>query len=391
MGQQGVALDRDAWRELARTASEEADRLRHELDRAAPPKPGEMFDAWNWDSPAQALEALKLAGCTLEDTADETLAAADHPLARLLRRFRLARKRATTYGTDWLAHIGADGRVYPAWRQLGAASGRMSCGDPNVQQVPRGLYRRCFVAPPGRVLVKADYSQIELRIGAKVSGDGALLSAYQRGDELHAMTARNVLGLTSVSKEDRQLAKALNFGLLYGMGARGFRQYARSEYGLELSDRQAAQYRDAFFHAYPGLAAWHCRFRREKAKQTRTLAGRRRLLDEPTPDTRRLNTPVQGTGADGLKRALALLWERRGQAPGAVPVLAVHDEIVVEADAGQANAAAAWLKKAMHDAMAPLLEPVPVEVEVTAACAWGGESGKASGNSLGDRPLDGRV
>jgi DNA polymerase I-like protein with 3'-5' exonuclease and polymerase domains len=372
MGWQGVALDRDAWQALAGAASEEADRLRQELHQAAPPKPCELFDAWNWDSTPQARQALALAGCEVDNTAEETLAAVDHPLAQLLRRYRLARKRSSTYGTDWLAHVAGDGRVYPSWRQIGAASGRMSCSDPNMQQLPRGEYRRCVVAPPGRVLVKADYSQIELRIAAKVSGDRALLEAYRRGEDLHARTARNVLRIEDVTKQHRQLAKALNFGLLYGMGARGLRQYARSQYGLELTEEEARRYRNAFFRSYPGLAAWHSRVRSQKTTQTRTLAGRRRLLNDRTPDTHRLNTPVQGTGADGLKLALALLWERRDQAPGAFPVLVVHDEIVVECDAGQAEAAAAWLKQAMIDGMAPLIEPVPCEVEVQVGQTWGG-------------------
>jgi DNA polymerase I-like protein with 3'-5' exonuclease and polymerase domains len=373
MARHGVALNRERWQALARAAAEEADRLRPELDRAAPPKPGELFDAsWNWDSPGQAMQALTLAGCALEDTADENLAAADHPLAQLLRRYRLARKRATTYGGDWLAHVAPDGRVYPSWRQLGAASGRMSCSSPNMQQLPRGEYRGCVVAPSRRVLVKADYSQIELRIAAKVSGDRALLEAYQRGEDLHTRTARSVLGIEDVTKQDRQLAKALNFGLLYGMGARGFRAYAKGNYGLDLTEEEAGRYRQAFFNAYPGLAAWHRRVRSRRTTETRTLAGRRRLLNDKTPDTHRLNTPVQGTGADGLKQALALLWERHDQCPGAFPVLAVHDEIVVECDAGRAEVVSAWLRQAMLDGMAPLVEPVPVEVEVKVSANWGG-------------------
>src|SRR5262249_43390255 len=138
---------------------------------------------------------------------------------------------ATGFGEAWLDHVRKeDSRVYPTWRQIGAASGRMSCSEPNLQQLPRGEHRRCVVAPPGRVLVKADYSQIELRIAARISGDEALLQAYRRGDDLHARTARAVLGLAEVTKEHRQLAKALNFGLLFGMGAEGLRRYAQSEY-----------------------------------------------------------------------------------------------------------------------------------------------------------------
>jgi DNA polymerase-1 len=189
----------------------------------------------------------------VKDTSAVTLAAVDHPLVDLLRRYRLASKRGSTYGVDWLKHVADDGRVYANWRQIGAASGRMSCSDPNMQQLPRGDYRLCIAAPPGRVLIKADYSQIELRIAAKVSGDTALLEGYLRGDDLHTRTARDVLGIQKVTKEHRQLAKALNFGLLYGMGAKGFRQYAKSQYGLDLSEAEARRYRTAFFNAYPGL------------------------------------------------------------------------------------------------------------------------------------------
>ena len=143
--------------------------------------------------------------------------------------------------------------------------------------------------------------------------------------------------------------------------------------GVDLTDDQARQYRDAFFQAYPGLASWHRKVRTSRATQTRTLTGRRRLLDEKTPDTHRLNSPVQGTGADGVKLALALLWETRDRVPGAFPVLAVHDEIVVEVDGDHADAAAAWLKTCMVEAMAPLIDPVRVEVEARVGRTWAGD------------------
>ncbi len=372
MARKGVALDRAGWQAIADAADADANRLRGELDAKAPNKPGEMFTSWNWESPPQIKLALELVGCPVTSTADEQLAALDHPLARLLRDYRGASKRGSTYGTDWLAHVADNGRVYPHWRQIGAGTGRMSCSDPNMQQLPRGDYRRCVVAPPGRLLVKADYSQIELRIAAKVSGDKALLEAYQRGDDLHTRTARSVLGVEEVTKEHRQLAKALNFGLLYGMGAKGFSRYAKSNYGMNLTEEEAAQYRKAFFKTYPGLAAWHIKIGSMRTAQTRTLIKRRLLLNDKTPGTLRLNAPIQGSGADGLKLALALLWERRDQVPGAFPVMAVHDEIVVEADVDQADTVAAWLKSAMVEAMAPMIEPVPVEVEVKVSRTWGG-------------------
>jgi DNA polymerase-1 len=376
LARSGVPFDRAAWEAPAREARAQADALAVRLDDAAPARDGCLTreGAWNWNAPEQVKEAFARAGVGLDATDDDSLAGCDHPLADLLRRYRAASRLATTYGPRWLRHVAPDGRVYAGWRQIGSDAGRMSCSAPNLQQLPRlAAYRRCVRAPEGRVLVKADYSQIELRVAARVSGDPNMLDAYRRGEDLHALTARRVLGTGEVTKEHRQLAKALNFGLLYGMGALGFRRYARAIYGLALTDRQARDYRQVFFDAYPGLAAWHRKVRRDHQPVTWTLGGRRRLIGDDEPDTYRLNSPVQGTGSDGLKAALALLWERRAGCPGAFPVLAVHDEIVVECDAGGADAAGAWLKEAMLDGMAPLIDPVPVEVEVSVGGAWGGD------------------
>jgi DNA polymerase-1 len=376
MGGNGVALDRDRWWALAQSARPKRDAARAVLEGLAPDVPGTFpgWGTWNWNSHQQVQEALAQVGCPVEDTKFETLSAAAHPLAQALVTFREFDKRVSTYGATWLQHVASDGRVYATWRQLGASSsGRMSCSDPNMQQIPQGEYRQCVVAPPGRVLIKADYSQIELRIAAKITGDKALLEAYQQGEDLHVKTARLVLGVEQVTKQDRQLAKALNFGLLYGMGWRRFREQARCEYGIDLSEDDARRLRRGFFQTYRGLARWHRQagMSQDQGIETRTLTGRRRL--EVSRYTEKLNTPVQGTGADGFKTALALLWKRRHECPGAALVLAVHDEIVVECAAAQADAVAAWLRRAMVDGMAPLIAPVPVEVEVQIRTVWGGD------------------
>jgi DNA polymerase-1 len=376
LGMSGAPFDRAAWQALADDARREAAELARRLDEAAPARPGylDTLGAWTWDSPQQVKRAFEAAGRPVENTDDETLAGIDHPLADLLRQYRAATKRAGTYGEDWRLHVAEDGRIYASWNQLGTVAGRTSCSDPNLQQVPRDRrYRRCFAAPPGRVLVKADYSQLQLRIAAKVSGDRAMLAAYRAGEDLHTLTARQITGKEDVTRDDRQLAKAVNFGLLFGLGAKGLRGYARSNYGLDLTAEQAAQYRRSFFAAYPGLERWHRTAGNSRAKECRTRAGRRRLLDDKTPYTHRLNTPVQGTEADGAKLAMAFLWERRGQAPGAFPVLFGHDEIVVECAADQADAVKGWLTGAMVEAMAPLIDPVPCEVEAKAARTWGGD------------------
>jgi DNA polymerase I-like protein with 3'-5' exonuclease and polymerase domains len=376
LARSGAPFDRAAWEALAATAGREAEDLARQLDGAAPPRDGylQKAGAWNWSSPGQVKEAFEAAGVALEKTDDDALAALDHPLAGLLREYRSASKLASTYGTTWLKGAYHDGRLHAEWRQLGCITGRMASASPNLQNLPGDpRYRHCFRAPEGRVLVKADYSQIELRIAAKVTGDKAMLDAYARGEDLHTLTARRMLGKAEVSAAERKLAKPVNFGLIYGLGVKALRLKAKAEYGLDLSPEEAERYRRAFFAGYPGVAAWHRRLRGETAPEVRTLAGRRCPLPEKHFYGTRANYTVQGTGGDGIKLALALLWERRDQAPGAFPVPAVHDEIVVEADAGRADAVATWLKAAMVEAMAPLIDPVPVEVEVKVGATWGGD------------------
>ena len=222
----GIRFDRGAWAEQSETAVEERDRHLAELRRLDPDK-GER----NWNSHAQVKTALAALGFKVNSTEDEILAGINHPIATALRRYRAATKRVDMYGMKWIAdHVGAEDRVSPSWHQHGAATGRMSCSDPNLQQVPkRPEYRQCFAAPAGRTLIKADYSQIELRIAAAMSGDQRMLDAYRGGEDLHRLTAAAILSkpVDDVTKDDRQLAKAMNFGLLYGMGAAGLMTYAR--------------------------------------------------------------------------------------------------------------------------------------------------------------------
>jgi DNA polymerase-1 len=372
----GVGFDWDGWRTLAEETEAEALRIAEEMDQIAPMPPGlDLGFGWQWDKNQIVQRVFKELGFDLHNTNDETLAGIDHPLADLLRKYRGLKIRMNAYGLNWEPYV-EDGRIYSDWKQIGADSGRMASRDPNLQQVPGALkhpqYRKCLVAPPGRMLVKADYSQIELRIAAKIANERAMIAAYEQGEDLHILTARRLTGKDEITKEDRQIAKSANFGLLYGMAAEGYRIYAQTNYNVALSPEEAAAYRNAFFTGYPGLLKWHRSVRSSNSTETRTLAGRRRLLNEQTPYTHRLNTPVQGTGADGLKRALALLWERRDQCEGTFPVMAVHDEIVVECDEGQVAAAGEWLKTAMHDGMRALIAPVPVEVEVSAGRTWAG-------------------
>jgi DNA polymerase-1 len=384
----GVPFDLPAWQELEVETLEKAAAAADQLRAITPPRPPKVLKTkikpqeWNWNSSQQVREILAGFGINVESTCDEVLATIRHPFATGLREYRKHSKRGSTFGSAWPKTLDkAAGRLYPGWRQLGAAAtGRMSCADPNLQQVPHEkAYRACFRAPEGRVLIKADYSQIELRIAAKVAPEPAMVDYYCSSPDadLHKLTASRLLGkeLAEVSKADRQIAKSANFGLLYGMGAAGYQVYALKTYGLELTLEEAFAYRELFFDAYPGLVDWHKRTGRlvqqKGAVETRTLTGRRRL--EVDSFNEAVNTPVQGTGADGVKLALALLWHTREEIPSARVIMVVHDEIVLECDQADAERAAEWLRRCMVDAMAPLIAPVPVMVEVNTGRAWGGD------------------
>src|SRR5262249_30112479 len=159
-------------------------------------------------------------------------------------------------------HVHADGRIYSDWRQLGAKTGRMASGDPNLQNVPRDpAHRKCFRAPPGRVLVKADYSQIELRVAARIAGEERMIEAYRRGQDLHPLPAKQWTGRQETTNQERQLAKPVNFGLIYGLSAGSLRRKAATEYGLTMPAEQAEEYRRAFFRAWPGITRWHARLK----------------------------------------------------------------------------------------------------------------------------------
>src|SRR5262249_24122451 len=163
-------------------------------------------------------------------------------------------------------------------------------------------------------------------------------------------------------------------------GVPSLQKKAKADYGLDVSEEDARRFSSAFFATWPGIARWHHELKRRRWRQmirlepaeVHTLAGRRIIVKPDLWHGARANYIVQGTGGDGIKQALALLWERKEQCPGAFPVLAVHDEIVVECDAAESEAVAGWLKQAMVDAMAPLIEPVPVEVEPKIAQTGGG-------------------
>lgn len=361
----GVPVDRAALRRAAEDATRTAEVAAGELAALVPNR------AVNWASPDEALAALRSAGLGVTDASAETLAAIDHPLAAALRRQRSAQHHSRLFGGIWERHIGADGRVRPRWEQIGCVTGRMSCSAPNFQGFPRAAaYRAVVAAPSGRVLVTADYSQVELRVAAALSGDEVLADVFRRGGDAHVATAAALLGVRpeDMDDNDRQLGKAANFVVMYGGGPSALLGAAR-RFGVPMTAADAERHHGRLFDAYRVLMTW-LRRQADGPAETRSRLGRRRLaVDSPTA---RMNSAIQATAADGMKRALGELWRTRTTCPTAVPVLAVHDEVVVECDAADAGACRAWLVKAMTDGMQPLCGDIPVVVKAAAAPTWGG-------------------
>ena len=205
-----------------------------------------------------------------------------------------------------------------------------------------------------------------------------MIEAYRNGQDLHRLTASLILDkpVEEVTKGDRQIAKSANFGLLYGMGASGFKKYAESNYGVNLTLKEAEAFRDKFFKAYQGLAKWHKQTKKQMYRdkdagvniETRTLANRRRLMPEPSPQ-QLLNTPVQGTGADLFKLALSRLPEALAGTDARI-IGTVHDEIILECPEQTAAKAADILSTVMVEAGIEFLTRVPVEAEASIGDSW---------------------
>lgn len=380
----GMRLDPVRWRQVAAERRTEHDRLAKELQAelgAASPQmalfPG--MGSLNLNSVPQIARALSHLGIEVPDTDDLTLGAlaSTHPVVSRLLEYRQAAKALSSYGEQFLEFIRQDtGRIHADFHQLGADTGRMAASNPNLQQIPnQERYRSCFVPDEGHLLVIADYSQIELRILAEVSRDPALMHAFETGVDLHKLTASRMFGVPfeDVTKDQRQRAKALNFGMVYGMGPTGLavRIHATVDEARDLIDR--------YFETYPGVRRWLNQAARLAVEtgECWTLGGRRIRIGRPDPGNRRAvsaverigkNAPLQGASADITKRAMSGLHEALAGRGRLVNV--VHDEVVVEAPADMAPAVAEIMRRELVGAGECYLRRVPVEVTVETAAAW---------------------
>lgn len=330
----------------------------------------------NLDSQAQVIKALKKKGIELSSTAySELVEYKDkYEVISCLLEYRKVSKAIQSFLAPFTQYINPKTkRLHSSYRQIGAHSGRFSCGNPNVQQIPRGKeFRECFVPEIGNKFVIADYSQIELRVAAEIAQDKTMIEAYKAGKDLHALTASLIANknISEVTKAERQAAKAVNFGLIYAMGAKGLQGYAKTVYGVSMSLEEAETFRNRFFKAYKGIYNWHERNKRaEDVTEVRTLSGRRCVFNGEVGVTGLLNTPVQGTAADIAKRALGLLAQQVSKVNAHI-VATVHDEILLEVPENNVQEAAAILKDTMEKAGQYYLKQVPVIAETIIADSW---------------------
>lgn len=381
----GMGIDQVQWREqqsvlsaqLTRTLEQFHQQLQLPGTRQMSLLP-ECRDGINPNSPKQVKEALAGVGIAVKATDQRTLLpiADQHPAIRTLLAYRHLSKLFDSFYQPLLQHIHpVTGRVHPTWYQLGARSGRASCRDPALQTIPRSeAIRRCFVAAPENVIVKADFNQIELRIVAKISGDTRMQQAYQAGEDLHRLTAAFLLGKPpdQVTEEERRLAKAINFGLIYGMGTVKLQSQAQVKYGVIMSLEDARCFCKRFFELYPGIKTWHEQVKRDvysrKLRECRTLTGRRRRWQEQPRLNEMINQPVQGLNADITKLALVKLTERLPFEAHIVGML--HDEVLVECPQRIAATVSRLVHRCMVQIAQTLLDPIPVVVDVQVGKSW---------------------
>ena len=279
----------------------------------------------NWNSPAQIqkllYEELKLPVIETTESGSPSTSEATlmqlrdkHPIIELILKYRGVNIQISHFIDGWINRMWGR-RLFPNFKLHGTVTGRTSCTDPNLQQVPRDpIIRNLVGAPEGWSVVEIDYSQAELRIAAIMSGDETMKRIYQTGGDIHTHTYEMITGEKVsddkyIKKEQRKKAKAVNFGFVYGMGWRKFKIYARDNYGVDLTDKEAEQWRERFFQAYHSLPKWHSKQRRivQSMGQVRSPIGRlRRLPDIYSTDKSKraeaerqsINSPVQGFGSD---------------------------------------------------------------------------------------------
>jgi DNA polymerase-1 len=341
----------------------------------------EGMPAVNLDSPAKLLKALKAIGLDLASTDESTLSAMKHPVGKALKEYRKHQKLLNTFLQKLPKHINpVTGRIHASFNQYGTLAGRFSCSKPNLQQLPRDKnIRALFKRNNGSKIITADYSQIELRILAEVSKEPKFIDLFNNGGDLHKLTASLIFHkqLDQVSKEERNIAKTINFGLSYGMGGGGLQSNLKDN-GIEISSDDARKYIDTFFKSYPKVKSYLDDAGRSAVRDNaiRNIAGRLIKYKPASDETERAatlregkNNPIQSLNADILKGAMGRLYHRL-KPHNARLINIVHDELVFEVPGEHAETISKIVKEEMEAAGREYLKSVPVIAEVTVGDVW---------------------
>lgn len=414
MEQQGIRLDIPYVRNLleeSRAASDESlDLLAAKYDMPRDKASTATSALWFKELTAKAIEdgELTIASMTRAGSIQWTKhilkkqARRGSETARLILEQRNAEKQAQ-FLASWLEKVTPAGFIHSTYRAGHVATGRLSSSGPNMQQVSKTL-RPAFIPRDGYYLADLDYSQLELRVAAFISRCQPMLEAYAAGQDLHSLLAADILTrrlrqkdpdaapvpLSDVSPADRQGAKSANFGLLYGQGAVGFRNYADQVYEVEFTEEEAQEVYDGFFATWEGMAEWHEKVKREARQRGYAVSpiGRRRNLPDirdgneflrGAAERQALNAPVQGFGSDLMQMAIASIYgQMPGTSPvqGVYPVATVHDSLVVEVPQDGWQEAVAECTARMEN-LQPFLSrmdvtlDVPLEADAAVGTRWG--------------------
>ncbi|MGH3086377.1 MAG: bifunctional 3'-5' exonuclease/DNA polymerase [Rubrobacteraceae bacterium] len=379
----GIKLDVEKWKELEKVVRKRRDEAAEKLESFFPRPEGilpleGLGPRLNLNSPKQIMDAFRSLGIELSDTKVWTLLKVDHPAAKALLQYRELQKKLGTYLEPYPKFIHEKtGRIHANFLQCRVPTGRLACTAPNVQQIPHeDEFRSCFVAEKNNTLVIADYSQIELRILAEVSGDPEFVRAFKEGEDLHRLTASTMFGIPmeEVTKDQRTDAKRINFGLMYGRGAKSLSAQ------LGADEDHARKLIDEYFSNYPKVRQFlqETADKAIKDRALRTLSGRIRKFKETSGLSNRdrgalrreaMNYPIQGAASDIAKLALFYIHEELKDTDARL-INSVHDECVIECTIEEAEKVAALVKQAMIKAGRKLLKSAPVEVEVRISKEW---------------------
>ncbi|MEK7434529.1 MAG: DNA polymerase [Cyanobacteriota bacterium] len=380
----GCFLDKNKWLDIIEKVEKKHSKLSDEIQKELSKNSNQLslfndFLEINLNSNQQLLESLNNMGINLDDTAERTLSLNKnkHEIIEKILEYRSLQKSLSSYGKNILEHINKKtGRIHASFNQIGAGTGRFSCFNPNLQQIPANEeYRSSFMAEKGNKLITADYSQIELRILAEISGDKEFIRAFESGEDLHKITASNMFSipLENVTKEMRSQAKSINFGLVYGRGASSLAEQ------IGTSVEEAKKLIEKYFEIYEGVKIWldNAGKLAIKTSQSRTLSNRLKkyIFDSnnrkeiASIDRQGKNSPIQGTSADITKQALFLINKEFKNTKTKL-INTVHDEIILESPLEFAENSAKILEQKMIEAGRIYLKKVPIVVDVHISDFW---------------------